>query len=74
MAEALAGRPAVLHHHDLPWQRPAYVHHPPPPTDARWRHVTINELSRHQLANRGIGAHTVYNAFAIEADTAAPGP
>ncbi len=42
VAASLAGRPAVLHHHDLPWQRPAYVHHPPPATDSRWRHVTIN--------------------------------
>ena len=46
VAASLAGRPAVLHHHDLPWQRPAYVHHPPPPTDPRWRHVTINRLSQ----------------------------
>ncbi len=65
VAGVLAGRPAVLHHHDLPWQRVRYAHHPPPPTDPRWSQVTINELSRRQLGNRGVSASTVYNAFAI---------
>ena len=66
---AIEGRPALLHHHDLAWQRP----NPPPtapdlpPDDPAWAHVTINQLSRRQLAERQVTAITIPNCFDTEA-------
>ncbi len=63
VGEVLRGRPAVMHHHDLAWQREEFAGWPPPPDDPQWVHVTINDLSRRQLAERDITATTIRNRF-----------
>jgi glycosyltransferase involved in cell wall biosynthesis len=66
LAEVLRGRPAILHHHDPSWQRARFAHVTElPPRDNAWRHVTINELTRRQMADRGIEATTIYNGFDV---------
>jgi glycosyltransferase involved in cell wall biosynthesis len=66
-AEVLAGRPAILHHHDPPWQRERFAHITElPPDDPSWRHVCINRWTRTEMAERGIEAVTIYNGFATD--------
>jgi glycosyltransferase involved in cell wall biosynthesis len=58
----------VLHHHDLPWQRPqtAAVTDLPPHAPGAL-HVAINAISRAELAQRGIDAVEITNAFDVDA-------
>lgn len=64
VASALRNRPAVLRHHDLPWQHARWSNRSwQVPDDDAWTHVALTELSRSQLDDRGIAATTMYNTF-----------
>ncbi|HKA03564.1 MAG TPA: glycosyltransferase [Acidimicrobiales bacterium] len=67
VAEALRGRPAIIHHHDPPWQRSRYRHITSLPiADPAWRHVTINRLTERQFRDRGVAATTIYNGVDVD--------
>lgn len=58
----------VFHHHDLPWQRAQFAAIVDlPPRRPNSLHVTINDRSRRELADRGISAHTIRNVFDVDA-------
>ncbi len=69
VADLLAGRPAIMHHHDPPWQRERFAHVVElPRDDPAWRHVTINRLTQLELADRGFAATCIYNGFPLPSD------
>lgn len=71
VARVRRGRPTLFHHHDPAWQRDRYADVDELPVDDRaWRHVTINDLTRRQLAERGIEAVTIRNGFDPDAPRA----
>lgn len=61
--QALEGRRALFHHHDLAWQREHLAHLGGPLDADQWRHVAINQRSVDELHERGIEAELVYNSF-----------
>jgi glycosyltransferase involved in cell wall biosynthesis len=67
VSSVLRGRPAILRHHDLAWQRPqlAALGYEVP-DDRRWAHVAINSLSCAELAARGIDAVVLQNRFPLD--------
>jgi mannosylglucosylglycerate synthase len=64
LAAVLRGRPAILRHHDLPWERERFHHLDGwPPDDPVWLHVAISEHSRRLLASRGVRSVAVYHGY-----------
>lgn len=64
IARLLRGRPAIIHHHDLPWQLEQFRDNDALPVDdPAWRHVTINRMTQRELGARGIESTLIYNGF-----------
>ena len=67
VAGVLRGRPALLHHHDPPWQRDRFAHVTELPAQhPSWHHVAISRLAAAELAERGIQSDVVYNAVELD--------
>ena len=66
VGRVLAGRPAVLHHHDPPWHRERFAHVTELPLDdPAWRHVALTRFAATELCERrGIDAVVIPNGFA----------
>jgi mannosylglucosylglycerate synthase len=66
VATELRGRPAILHHHDPPWQRDRYRDVDELPVDdPAWRHVVINRLTEREFTERGLDAVCIWNGFDV---------
>ena len=64
VGRVLAGRPAILHHHDPPWHRARFQHVTELPLrDPAWRHVSINHTAASEMAARGVHSTVIYNGF-----------
>jgi len=64
LLKTLKGRPAIMHHHDPPWQREHWMHITDlPGDDQAWQHVVINDITQAQMATRGFDATRIYNPF-----------
>ncbi len=66
LAQALRGRPAIVRHHDLPWQRPAWPDGVVA-DDPAWTHVVLNSIAAAELsARQGIRAKVLPNRFPLD--------
>lgn len=66
LLDLLAGRRAIFHHHDLPWQRPQHGHiRSLPADDAMWEHVVINDFTKFQMEALGLAVTRIYNPVDI---------
>jgi len=64
VVRTLRSRPAILRHHDLPWERRRYADVTGwPPDDPAWLHVAISKQSQRQLLRRGVRAITLYHGY-----------
>lgn len=66
VSELCRGRPTIMRHHDLAWQRADTAHLTLPRDDPHWRHVTINQRSVAELAARGYHATCLSNRFEMD--------
>lgn len=66
VAATLRGRPTIVRHHDLPWQRPQWPDDEVP-DDRAWAHVVLNSRSATELrARQGVEAHVLANRFPLD--------
>jgi glycosyltransferase involved in cell wall biosynthesis len=78
---AETGIPVIAHHHDFSWERQRfavnsvadYLAAAFPPAHPSVRHVVINTVQAHQLANRtGLSAHVIPNVMDFDQPPPAP--